>query len=125
MERAMEAARSADLILNVRALNEPENDEIPLESGGEGGPHYLEVGTKADLSDSKQFIGKSLSAGLIVTSTRTGQGLDELVKVIIETLIPEAREPTDCFVGGVPITSEDLDVVKELHEKIKIYSRDL
>ena len=125
MERAMEAARSADLILNVRALNEPENDEISLESGGEGGPHYLDVGTKADLSDSKQSIGKSLSAGLIVTSTRTGEGLDELVKVIIETLIPEAREPTDCFVGGVPITSEDLDVVKELHEKIKIYSRDL
>ena len=26
---------------------------------------------------------------------------------------------------GVPITSEDLDVVKELHEKIEIYSRDL
>ena len=60
-----------------------------------------------------------------MTSAHTGEGLDELVKLIIETLIPEAREPTDYFVGGVPITSEDLDVVKELHKKIEIYSRDL
>ena len=125
IERAMEAARSADLILNVRALNEPQKDEVSLGSGGEGGPPSLEVGTKADLSDSKQSIGKSISAGLIVTSAHTGEGLDELVKLIIETLIPEAREPTDYFVGGVPITSEDLDVVKELHKKIEIYSRDL
>ena len=125
IERAMEAARSADLILNVRALNEPQKDEVSLGTGGEGGPPSLEVGTKADLSDSKQSIGKSISAGLIVTSAHTGEGLDELVKLIIETLIPEAREPTDYFVGGVPITSEDLDVVKELHKKIEIYSRDL
>ena len=59
IERAMEAARSADLILNVRALNEPQKDEVSLGSGGEGGPPSLEVGTKADLSDSKQSIGKS------------------------------------------------------------------
>ena len=125
IERAMEAARSADLILNVRSINELEKERFSVEKVGKDYPPCIDVGTKADLSDNKQSIGKSLSAGLIMTSARTGEGLDELVKVIVETLMPEAREPTDCFVGGVPITSEDLDVVKDLHKKIEIYSRDL
>ena len=61
----------------------------------------------------------------MVTSARTGQGLDELVKVIIETLVPEVKEQAEYFFGGVPITPEDLDIVRGLHQQLEIYSRDL
>jgi hypothetical protein len=47
------------------------------------------------------------------------------VKVIVETLVPEMKDQADCFLGGVPITSGDRDIVRDLHQQLEIYSRDL
>jgi small GTP-binding protein len=125
IERALGAAQSADLILKVRPINELNKEWFSMERVGEDYPPYIDVGTKADLFDSKQFREKSCSDDSVVTSARTGQGLDELVKVIIETLVPEVKEQAECFFGGVPITPEDLDIVRDLHQQLEIYSRDL
>ncbi len=125
IERALVAAQSADLILKVRPINESKMEWFPLEKVGESHPPYINVGTKADLSDTKQGKENSHSEDSIVTSARTGLGLDELVKVIIETLIPEIKDRADCFIGGVPITSKDRDIVRDLHQQLEIYSRDL
>ena len=125
IERALVAAQSADLILKVRPMNETEMEWFSLDKVGESHPPCINVGTKADLPDIKQFKRNSHSEDSVVTSARTGLGLDKLVKVIIETLIPEIKEQADCFIGGVPITSEDRDVVKDLHQQLEIYSRDL
>jgi tRNA U34 5-carboxymethylaminomethyl modifying GTPase MnmE/TrmE len=125
IERALGAAQSADLILKVRPINELNKEWFSMERVGEDYPQYIDVGTKADLFDSKHFREKSFSDDSVVTSARTGQGLDELVKVIIETLVPEVKEQAECFFGGVPITPEDLDIVRGLHQQLEIYSRDL
>lgn len=125
IERALVAAQSADLILKVRPINEPETEWFSLEKVGESHPPCINVGTKADLPDTKQVKDNSHSKASVVTSARTGLGLDELVKVIIETLVPEMKDQADCFLGGVPITSGDRDIVRDLHQQLEIYSRDL
>ena len=125
IERALVAAQSADLILKVRPINEPEMEWFSLEKVGESHPPCINVGTKADLPDTKQVKDNSHSKASVVTSARTGLGLDELVKVIIETLVPEMKDQADCFLGGVPITSGDRDIVRDLHQQLEIYSRDL
>ncbi|MBT6918934.1 MAG: GTP-binding protein [Planctomycetaceae bacterium] len=125
IERALVAAQSADLILKVRPINEPETEWFSLEKVGESHPPCINVGTKADLPDTKQDKDNSHSKASVVTSARTGLGLDELVKVIIETLVPEMKDQADCFLGGVPITSGDRDIVRDLHQQLEIYSRDL
>jgi tRNA modification GTPase len=125
IERALVAAQSADLILKVRPINEPEMEWFSLEKVGESHPPCINVGTKADLPDTKQDKDNSHSKASVVTSARTGLGLDELVKVIIETLVPEMKDQADCFLGGVPITSGDRDIVRDLHQQLEIYSRDL
>ena len=68
---------------------------------------------------------KTNSGPSVRTSARTGQGIDRLMQVVIETLVPELQEQPKCFLEGVPISTEDVDVVRELHQQIEHYSRDL
>jgi hypothetical protein len=62
---------------------------------------------------------------LVPTSARTGQGIERLIQVVLETLVPEIKDQPDCFLEGVPVSPEDVDVVRKLHQQVEGYSRDL
>ncbi|MDP6676667.1 MAG: hypothetical protein QGI29_03795, partial [Pirellulales bacterium] len=83
------------------------------------------VGTKLDISCNKDFYKKASPETLVRTSSRTGQGIGHLMQVILETLVPEIKSNPDCFLGGVPVSQEDIKVVRKLNKKIEDYSRAL
>jgi len=62
---------------------------------------------------------------LVRTSSRTGQGIGDLMQVVLETLVPEIKSNPDCFLGGVPVSQKDIKIVRKLNKKIEDYSRDL
>ena len=125
IERAAVAALKADLILNVQPLDQSVADASLIEKLGIDLPPYITVGTKSDLCGNKQSLKKIVSEPSVRTSARTGQGIDRLIQVVIETLVPELQEQPECFLEGVPISPEDVDIVRELHQQIERYSRDL
>ena len=125
IERAAVAALKADLILNVQPLDQSVADASLIEKLGNNLPPYITVGTKSDLCGNKQSFKKAVSGLSVRTSARTGQGIDSLIQVVIETLVPELQEQPECFLEGVPISPEDVDIVRELHQQIERYSRDL
>ena len=125
IERAAVAALKADLILNVQPLDQLVADGSLIEKLGIDLPPYITVGTKSDLCGNKQSLKKIVSEPSVRTSARTGQGIDRLIQVVIETLVPELQEQPECFLEGVPISPEDVDIVRELHQQIERYSRDL
>lgn len=125
IERAAVAALNADLILNVQPLDQSVANAPLIEKLGNNLPPYITVGTKSDLCGNKQSFKKAVSGPSVRTSARTGQGIDSLIQVVIETLVPELQEQPECFLEGVPISPEDVDIVRELHQQIERYSRDL
>jgi len=125
IERAAVAAFKADLILNVQPLDQSVADASLIENLGTNLPPYITVGTKSDLCGNNQSCKRTISGPSVRTSARTGQGIDRLMQVVIETLVPELQEQPECFLEGVPISTEDVDVVRELHQQIEHYSRDL
>lgn len=125
IERAAVAALKADLILNVQPLDQSVEGGSLIAKLGNDRPPYITVGTKSDLCGNKQSFEKTASEPLVRTSARTGQGVDHLIKVVLETLVPELQEQPECFLKGVPVSPEDVDIVRELHQQIERYSRDL
>ena len=129
--RAAVEASNADLIVYVQSLDQSVvdgftaaqlSDDLLL---GDDLPPYISVGTKSDLCGNKQLYGQSLSKPLVPTSARTGQGIEHLRQVVLETLVPEIKDQPDCFLEGVPVSPEDVDVVRKLHQQVEGYSRDL
>ena len=47
------------------------------------------------------------------------------MQVVLETLVPEIKSNPDCLLGGVPVSPEDIKVVRKLNKKIEDYSRAL
>ena len=125
IERAAVAALKADLILNVQPLDQSVEGGSLIAKLGNDRPPYITVGTKSDLCGNKQSFEKTASEPWVRTSARTGQGVDHLIKVVLETLVPELQEQPECFLKGVPVSPEDVDIVRELHQQIERYSRDL
>ncbi len=125
IERAAVAALKADLILNVQPLDQLVEDGSLIAKLGNDRPPYITVGTKSDLCGNKQSFEKTVSEPSVRTSARTGQGIDRLIQVVLETLVPELQEQPECFLKGVPVSPEDVDIVRELHQQIERYSRDL
>ena len=125
INRASVEALKADLILHVQSLDQSVEDGFSPAQLGDDLPPYISVGTKLDLSGNKHFHEQPLSEPLVLTSVRTGQGIERLIQVVLETLIPEIKDQPDCFLKGVPISPEDVDVVRELHQQVEGYSRDL
>ena len=131
IDRAVVEASNADLIVYVQSLDQSVADGFTAAQFsdnlllGNDLPPYISVGTKSDLCDDKQLYDQSLSESLVPTSARTGQGLERLIQVILETLVPEIKDHPDCFLEGVPVSPEDADVVRKIHQQVEIYSRDL
>ena len=125
INRASVEALKADLILHVQSLDQSVEDGFSRAQLGDDLPPYISVGTKLDLCGNKHFHEQSLSEPLVLTSARTGQGIERLIQVVLETLVPEIKDQPDCFLEGVPISPEDVDVVRKLHQQVEGYSRDL
>lgn len=125
IDRASVEALNADLILYVQSLDQTVVDGFPIAQLGDALASCISVGTKLDLCGKKQLYEQSHSESLIPTSARTGQGIERLIQVVIETLVPEIKHQPDCFLEGVPVSQEDINVVRELHQRLDDYSRDL
>ena len=125
IDRATVTAMEADLILHVQPLDQSVNDGFSIAKLGDDLPPYITVGTKSDLCDAKQSCEKTVLEPLVRTSARTGHGIDRLIQIVLEKIVPEILEQPDCFLEGVPISPEDVDVVRKLHEQAECYSRDL
>ncbi len=125
IKRATMAALNADLILNVQSLDQSIEDDSLIAKLGNNRPQHITVGTKSDLCGTKQSFEKTFSEPFVQTSARTGQGIEHLLQVVLKTLVPELQEQPECFLEGVPVSQEDVDVVRELHQQIERYSRDL
>jgi len=110
IERAVHAAAAADLVLQVLPVGgQPEprlGEEGPLASEIES----LEVVTKSDLAEG---AGPAVSCGL-VTSARTGQGIEALAEAIIQRLIPEELTDPELLEGPVPFTPRQVAQIAAL-----------
>ena len=100
IERAVNAAAAADLVLAVYPSAAQPTSQLgevgPLESGIE----TLEVVTKSDLAEGAwPAVGSS-----IVTSAHTGQGIEALAEAIIQRLVPEELADPELLEGPVPFT---------------------
>ena len=84
MRRALAAAETAHLVLDVYDLSRPERPPGPP------GPHHLRVGTHADLPSAR-----APAEGSIVVSSRTGEGIDALRAAIAETLHAPGSRPIE------------------------------
>ncbi len=131
IDRAAVEASNADLIVYVQSLDQLVADGFTAAQFsdnlllGNDLPPYISVGTKSDLCGNKQLYGQAISDQWVPTSARTGQGIEHLMQVVLETLVPEIKDHPDCFLEGVPVSPEDVDVVRKLHQQLEIYSRDL
>jgi len=110
IERAVNAAAAADLVLAVSPVGTQPTSRLgeagPLESGIEA----LEVVTKCDLEEG---AGPAVGSG-IVTSARTGTGLEALAEAIIQRLVPEELVDPDLLEGPVPFTPRQVAQISTL-----------
>ncbi len=125
IDRAAVEALNADLILHVQSLDPSVVDGFSTTQLDDALPPYISVGTKLDLCSNKQLSEQPLSEPMVPTSARTGQGIERLIQVVLEKLVPEIKYQPDCFLEGVPVSREDIDVVRKLHQQVDAYSRDL
>ena len=84
MRRALAAAETAHLVLEVYDLSRPERP------AGPPGPHRLRVGTHADLPGAGRP-----AEGTIAVSSRTGEGIDALRAAIAELLHAPGSRPIE------------------------------
>ncbi len=119
----LEESVEADLLLHVVDASDP-NPEGQIEAvrtvlaeiGAEGIPEQL-VFNKADRTEDATLLGlRARHPGCVVTSARTGAGVDELLHVIDERL-PRPEQPVDVV---VPYTRGDL--VDRIHKEAWITS---
>ena len=125
ISRAVVEASNADLMLQIHPLDQSPVDVSLLQDFGDDLPQCINVGTKLDIFCNKDLYKKTFSEALVRTSSQTGQGIDHLMQIVLETLVPEIKSNPDCFLGGVPVSQENIKAVKELNKKIEDYSRDL
>ena len=110
IERAVNAAAAADLVLAVYPSAAQPTSQLgevgPLESGIE----TLEVVTKSDLAEGAwPAVGSS-----IVTSAHTGQGIEALAEAIIQRLVPEELADPELLEGPVPFTPRQVAQIATL-----------
>ena len=125
ISRAVVEASNADLMLQIHPLDQSPVDVSLIQDFGDDLPQCINVGTKLDISCNKDFYKKASPETLVRTSSRTGQGIGHLMQVVLETLVPEIKSNPDCLLGGVPVSPEDIKVVRKLYKKIEDYSRAL
>jgi len=110
IELAVHAAAAADLVLAVYPVGgqptSPRGEVGPFESEIES----LEVVTKSDLAEGAW---PTVGGGL-VTSARTGQGIEALAEAIIQRLIPEELTDPELLEGPVPFTPRQVAQIAAL-----------
>ena len=99
IERGEAAARAADLVLQVVPVGDP----LPPPAEGE-----LLVITKADLAAEPP----AAPPGVVVTSTVTRRGIDELIARIVAALVPEDTAEPDLLAGPVPFTARQVEIIR-------------
>lgn len=110
IERAVNAAAAADLVLKVFPVGAQPTSRLgevgPLESG----IGMLKVVTKSDLAEGAvPFVGSG-----VVTSARTGQGIEALAATIIQRLVPEELADPELLEGPVPFTPRQVAQIAAL-----------
>lgn len=113
IDRGEAAATAADLVLELVPARAIIDGTVPATGGSS---RRLIVATKADLLPAGESVPPGGAGNVILTSARTGAGLDDLVASIIDRLVPEAAG------GGldhaVPVTSEQLQQVLQLQRRL-------
>lgn len=98
---ALAAAAEADLVLTVSACDQPAG---PPASAPPAAPPHLTVVTKSDLLPAAA----TPPPNALLTSTRTGAGIEDLAQTIIHTLIPEV--PT--LGAAIPFTQRQIHLLQ-------------
>ena len=109
IDRAREAARSADLVLDVRDAADFSGDDRSSEKPEEAFPS-LEILAKVDLVP----LGGRPSADAIRTSAVSGEGIDTLAAAIIRRLVPREPGPFD----AVPFTPRQVAEIQSLKNSL-------
>ncbi|MGH6862161.1 MAG: tRNA uridine-5-carboxymethylaminomethyl(34) synthesis GTPase MnmE [Phyllobacterium sp.] len=106
IERAMERAANADLVLALTDLSNP----FPLAIDDDGGRAIVHIGTKADL-------GPAAAPGKhhLILSTRTGTGLQELLDLLTERARLAAGDVTD----PLPTRRRHLELLGETGREVE------
>ena len=73
-------ASNADLMLQIHPLDQSPVDVSLIQDFGDDLPQCINVGTKLDISCSKDFYKKAFPETLVRTSSRTGQGIGHLMQ---------------------------------------------
>lgn len=108
--RGLAAATTADLLLHLLPAADIESRSTPAVADP---CRRLVVATKADqLTEAAR---ERLAGQVLLTSARTGEGLERLAAVIVDQLVPEAV--AGLLDGGVPVTREEQLVVRALRER--------
>jgi len=114
IERAMHAAAAADLVLRVVPVGTQRNvapeSEPRLAGPGNAGLQSLEVFTKGDLAEGAW---PGVGSG-VVTSARTGAGIEAVAEAIIQRLIPEELTDPELLEGPVPFTPRQVAQIATL-----------
>ena len=100
--RAEAAARHADLVLRVLPA-----DAAPGSSSRVGATDLVVV-SKADLQIA------TIPPGAVVTSAATGQGIEALLRTIVERLVPEAAADPALLAGPVPFTRRQVETIERI-----------
>lgn len=106
IERAQIAAATADLVLEVFPTHErpTTTDSQPLSTGPRPS---LRIFAKCDLASDI-----AAPSGTILTSARTGMGIDALSKAIIAALVPEETTIPSILTGPVPFTPRQMAALR-------------
>ncbi len=110
--KALQHAATADLVLHVQAADEDASRETSGSSESTFSGKQLHVISKADLADGQPV---KPSAATIVTSVVTGDGIENLLRAIITTLLPQQPPPG----AAVPFTKELIDALQQVRDALQ------
>ena len=100
--RAVAARAGADLVLRVVPADDPVGRAEPA------APGELVVLSKIDLAP------QITRAGAVATSSVAGMGIDALLAVIVDRLVPEERLDPTLLAGAVPFTRRQVETIARL-----------
>jgi len=100
--RAAAAREDADLVVRVV----PVDDMRPGDT--QAGANELVVVSKIDR------VPRERLSGALITSSVTGEGIDDLVAAIVDRLVPEEQREPDLLAGPVPFTSRQVEAISRL-----------
>ena len=106
IERALEAAANADLVVRVV----PADGDEPAASAS---PHQLLVRSRADLAVHGGAMGME-AADSLTTSAVTGLGIEALAAAIVARLVPEEHDDPALLTGAVPVTPRLAAALRDL-----------